>query len=254
MASRAVTRTRARYLRSDPQYRGTVVRTALLALALPALFACSGGGDGDGSGAPAGSSASGGSHASGAAAPEPEQLTEAQLKDTLPSSSDMSTIFIPTDESDSGKDRGTFLCGTDVGRFDRRNAAAKVGYVAQVGISATRYSFAINQFDSPAIAAEQVQALGTAIDACRRFTSNGDTYTVAPMPATPSDGDTVAVQVTTRSAGFAVTVDVLVVRSGSSLVESLSATLGLAAGSTVDDVVHHSQETVDRYEAAAGIA
>jgi hypothetical protein len=51
-----------------------------------------------------------------------------------------------------------------------------------------------------------------------------------------------------------VAVDVLLVRTGSSLVASRSATIGLAEGSTVDDLVRLSRETVDRYEAAAGIA
>jgi hypothetical protein len=186
--------------------------------------------------------------------PEAQQLTEAQLEDTLPPSSDMSAIFSPTEEDDSDQDDGSFLCGADVDHFDRRNAEAKVGYGAQVGVSATRYSFGISQFDSPAVAVEQIRALGDAIDSCTRFTSNGDTYAVAPMPAALSDEDTVAVQVTTRSAGFAVAVNVLMVRTGSSLVASLSATIGLAEGSTIDDLVRLSQETLDRYEAEAGIA
>jgi hypothetical protein len=186
--------------------------------------------------------------------PEARQLTEAQLEDTLPSSSDMSAIFSPTEEDDSDKDDESFLCGTDVEHLDRRNAEAKVGYGAQVGLSATRYSFGISQFDSPAVAVEQIQALGDAIDSCTTFTSNGDTYTVAPMSAALSDEDTVAVRLTTKSAGFAVAVNVLMVRTGSSLVASLSATIGLAEGSTIDDLVRLSQETLDRYEAEAGIA
>ncbi len=231
-----------------------VFRTALLALALPALFACSGGNTDDASGAPVGPSTSRDSPGSQAVVPEAQQLTEAQLKDTLPSSSDMPAIFSPTEEDASHKDDESFLCGTDVDHLDRRNAEATAGYGAQVGLSATRYSFGISQFDSPAIAVEQIQALGDAIDSCTKFTSNGDTYRVAPMPAARSDEDTVAVQLTTRSAGFAVAVDVLLVRTGSSLVASRSATIGLAEGSTVDDLVRLSRETVDRYEAAAGIA
>lgn len=228
-----------------------VFRTALLALALPALFACSGGNSDDASGAPVGPSTS--SSGSEAVVPEAQQLTEAQLEDTLPSSSDMPAIFSPTVEDASHKDE-SFLCGTDVDHLDRRNAEARVGYGAQVGLSATRYSFGISQFDSPAIAVEQIQALGDAIDSCTKFTSHGDTYRVAPMPAALSGEDAVAVQLTTKSAGFAVAVDVLLVRTGSSLVASRSATIGLAEGSTIDDLVRLSRETVDRYEAAAGIA
>jgi hypothetical protein len=231
-----------------------MVRTALLALALPALFACTGGSTDDASSAPAGPSTSRGSSGSEAAVPEAQQLTEAQLEDTLPSSSDMSAIFSPTEEDGSGKDDGSFLCGADVEHFDRRNAEARVGYGAQVGVSATRYSFAISQFDSPAVAVEQIQALGDAIDSCTTFASDGDTYMVAPMSAARRDDDTVAVQVTTKSAGFAVAVNVLVVRTGSSLVASLAATIGLAAGSTVDEVVRLTQETVERYEAEVGSA
>ena len=186
--------------------------------------------------------------------PVAQQLTEAQLEDTLPSSSDMSAIFSPTEGDDSHKSDESFLCGADVDHFDRRNAEAKVGYGAQVGMSATRYSFDISQFDSPAIAVEQIQTLGDAIDSCTKFTLNGDTYTVAPMSAALGDEDTVAVQLSTKSAGFAVAVDVLMVRTGSSLVASLSATIGLARGSTIDDLVRLTRETVDRYEAEAGIA
>jgi hypothetical protein len=166
----------------------------------------------------------------------------------------MSAIFSATKENDSDKNDENFLCGANVGQFDRRNAEAKVGYATQVGLSGTRYSFGINQFDSSAIAIEQIQALGDAIDSCNRFTSRGDTYTVAPISATLGDKDTVAVQLTTKSAGFAVTVDVLMVHTGSTLVASLSATIGLAKGSTVDDLVLLTRETVDRYEAEAGIA
>lgn len=181
------------------------------------------------------------------------QLTEAQLEDTLPTSSDMSAIFSPTQENQSGKDE-SFLCGADIDHFDRRNAEAKVGYGAQVGASATRYSFGISQFDTPAVAVEQIQALGDAIDSCTTFTSNGDTYAVAPLSATDGGDDTVAVQATAKSAGFAVAVNMLTVRTGSSVVVSLSATIGLAEGSTVDDVVRLSQKIVERYEAEAGIA
>jgi len=166
----------------------------------------------------------------------------------------MSAIFSPTQENQSGKDDESFLCGAGVDQLDHRNAEAKVGYVAQVGLSATRYSFDIGQFDSPAVAAEQIQALGDDIDSCSTFTANGDTYTVAPSSAAGSDEDTIAVQATTKSAGFAVAVNMLVVRTGSSLVASLSSTIGLAEGSTVDDLVRLSKETVDRYEAKAGIA
>jgi hypothetical protein len=185
---------------------------------------------------------------------QPQQLTETQLEDTLPTSSDMSAIFVPTQENQSGKKDESFLCGADVDHFDRRNAEAKVGYGAQVGLSATRYSFGISQFDSPAIAVEQIQALGDAIDSCTTFTSNGDTYAVAPLSAAGRGEDTVAVQATAKSAGFAVAVNMLMMRTGSSVVVSLAATIGLAAGSTVDDLVRLSQETVERYEAKAGIA
>jgi len=185
---------------------------------------------------------------------EAHQLTEAQLEDTLPTLSDMSTIFSPTTGDDSDEEDKSFLCGTDVDHFVHRNAEAHVGYGAQVGLSATRYSFGISQFDSPAVAVEQLQALGAAIDSCNRFISHGDTYTVGPMPAGRSGEDTVAVTLTTTSAGFAVAVNVLMVRTGSSLVASLSATIGLASGSTIDDLVRLTQETVDRYETAAGIS
>lgn len=171
---------------------------------------------------------------------------------TLPRPSDLSAIFSPMREIRSGADAG-FLCGADVGDLDGRNAEATVGYAAQVGLSATRYSFGISQFDSPALAAEQIQALGDAIDPCTTFTANGDTYAVAPFSAARSDDDTVAVQATTRSAGFAVAVTLLLVRAGSSVVASLSSTVGLAAGSTIDDVVRLSDETVGRYEAEADI-
>jgi len=76
----------------------------------------------------------------------------------------------------------------------------------------------------------------------------------APFSGAGSDEDTIAVQATTRSAGFAVDVSMLMVRTGSSLVASLSSTVGLAEGSTIDDLVRLSQTTVHRYEAAAGIA
>jgi len=231
-----------------------VVRTALLAVALPALFACSGGSVDDASGGPVGSSTSRDSLGSQVVVPEAQQLTEAQLNDTLPSSTDMSAIFSPTKENDSDKNDEDFLCGADVGQFDGRNAEAKVGYSAQVGLSATRYSFGISQFDSAAIAVEQIQALGDVIDSCNKFILRGDTYAVAPISVALGDEDTVAVQLTAKSAGFAVTVDVLMVRTGSTLVASLSTTIGLAKGSTVDDLVHLTRETVDRYEAEAGIA
>jgi hypothetical protein len=185
---------------------------------------------------------------------EAQQLTEAQLTDTLPTSSDMPAIFTPTKGDDSDEDDNSFLCGADVDHFAQRNAEAKVGYGAQVGLSATQYSFGISQFDSPAVAVEQIQAFGDAIDSCNRFTSHGDTYTVAPMSADRSGEDTVAVRLSTKSAGFAVAVNVLMVRTGSSLVASLSATIGLARGSTIDDLVRLTQETVDRYEMAAGIS
>lgn len=239
---------------SEARYREAVFRTALVALALPALFACSGGSAGDVSGAPDGPSTSPHSPASQAGVPEARQLTPGELEDTLPSSSDMSAIFSPTGQDDAGKDNGKFLCGAALEHFDRRNTEARVGYGAQVGVSATRYSFDISQFDSPAVAVEQMKGLSDAIHSCATFRSGGDSYTVAPMSGVPSDADTVAVQVTTRSAGFAVAVNVLIVRTGSSLVASLAATIGLAAGSTVDDVGRLTQETVDRYETEAGIA
>ncbi|WP_344048150.1 hypothetical protein [Nocardioides panacihumi] len=229
-------------------------RTALLALALPALFACSSHSTKDSSAASTGPSTSRDSAGSEAVVRQPQQLTGTQLEDTLPTSGDMSAIFSRTQESQSGRDYASFLCGADVDHPDRRNAEAKVGYVAQVGFSATRYSFGISQFDSPAVAVEQIQALGDAIDACTTFTANGDTYTVAPLSAPRSDEDTIAVQATTKSAGFAVDVSMLMVRTGSSLVASLSSTVGLAEGSTVDDLVRLSKATVGRYEAAAGIA
>ena len=231
-----------------------MVRTALLALALPALIACSGGTTDDASGGPVGSSTSRDSLGSEVVVPEAQQLTEAQLQDTLPSSSDMSAIFSPAKEIDSDKDDESFLCGADVDHFDRRNAEAKAGYVAQVGLSATRYSFGISQFDSAAAAVEQIQALGGVIDSCNKFTLRGDIYTVAPISATIGDDDTVAVQLTAKSAGFAVTVDVVMVHAGSSLVSSLSSTIGLTEGSTIDDLVHLTRETVDRYGAEASIA
>jgi hypothetical protein len=165
----------------------------------------------------------------------------------------MSAIFTPARQTQSGTDE-SFLCGADVDHLGRSNAEATVGYVAQVGVSATRYSFAISQFDSPAVATEQIRALGDAVDSCTTFTANGDTYTVAPLSAAHGDEDRVAVQATSKSAGFAVAVDVLVVRTGSSVVSSLSSTIGLAEGSTVDDLVALSKQTVDRYETAAGVA
>src|SRR3954467_11679108 len=125
-------------------------RTALLALALPALFACTGGSTDDASGVPVGPSTSRDSQGSAGVAPEAQQLTEAQLEETLPSSSDMSAIFSPVEEDDSDRGDENFLCGVDVDHLDRRNAEAKVDYGAQVGVSATRYSFGISQFDSPA--------------------------------------------------------------------------------------------------------
>ena len=185
---------------------------------------------------------------------QPQQLTETQLENTLPTSSDMSAIFSPTQENQSGKNDESFLCGADVDHFDHRNAAAKVGYGAQVGVSATRYSFGISQFDTPAVAVEQIQALGDEIDSCTTFTSNGDTYAVAPLPAADSGEDTIMVQATAKSAGFAVAVNMRIVRTGSSVVVSLSATIGLAEGSTIDDLVRRSHEIVERYEAEAGIA
>jgi hypothetical protein len=229
-----------------------VLRTALLALALPALLACSGGSTDGASGTPFEASRSGDSPVSEASAAEAQQLTEAQLKDTLPTLSDMPAIFSPTKSDGSDEEDKNFLCGADVDHFNQRNAEAKVGYGAQVGLSATQYSFGISQFDSPALAVEQLQTFGDVIDSCHKFTSHGDTYTVVPMSAGHSD-DTVAVRLTTKSAGFAVAVNVLMVRTGSSLVASLSATIGLARGSTIDDVVRLTQETVDRYEAEAGI-
>ena len=186
--------------------------------------------------------------------PEAQQLTEAQLQDTLPTVGDMPAIFSPTEDGNSGEDDTSFLCGVDVDHLDQRNAEAEAGYGAQVGPSATRFSFRISQFDSPEVAVEQIRALGDAIDSCNKFTSNGDTYTVAPMSVGRSGDDTVAVTLTAKSAGFAVDVNVLMVRTGSSLVASLSATIGLARGSTIDDLVRLSQETVDRYEEEAGIA
>ena len=218
------------------------------------LLACSGGGTEDSYGASAGPSTSRDSAGSEAVARQPQQLTAGQLEDTLPTSSDMSAIFSPTQEDDSDKDDESFLCGVDVDRLDRRNAGAKVGYVAQVGVSATRYSFGISQLDSPALAVEQRRALAEAIDSCTRFTSNGDSYAVAPLSAAGGDENTVAVQATTKSAGFAVAVNVLIVRTGSSLVASLSATIGLAPGSTIDELLRLTEETVDRYEAEADIA
>ncbi len=166
---------------------------------------------------------------------------------------DMSSIFSPTQANQPGKDDRSFLCGADVDHLDRSDAEAKVGYVAQVGLSLTRYSFRISQFDSPEVAVDQIQALGDAIDSCTSFTANGDTYTVAPFSVAGDDEDTIAVQATTKSAGFAVAVNMLMVRTGSSLVASLSATIGLAEGSTIDDLVRLSRETVDRYDAEAGV-
>src|SRR4051812_8683578 len=134
------------HLRPEAQYRGTVVRTALLALALPALLACSGGSAEDSSAASTGPATSRGSTGSEAVVRQPEQLTGAQLEGTLPRPSDMSAIFSATQENQSGKRDESFLCGADLDHLDRRNAEAKVGYVAQVGFSATRYSFDIRQF------------------------------------------------------------------------------------------------------------
>jgi len=226
-----------------------VLRTALLALALPALFACSGGSNDNPSGAPVGPSTS-----SDSLVREAQQLTEAELEDTLPTLSDMPAIFSPTKDDDSDEDDKSFLCGADVERFEQRNAEANVGYLAQVGVSATQFSFGVSQFDSAEVAVEQVQAFGDAMDSCDKFTSDGDTYTVAPMSAGRSGDDTVAVKLTAKSAGFAVGVNVVMVRTGPSLVMSLSATIGLARGSTIDDLVRLTEETVDRYEAAAGIS
>lgn len=186
---------------------------------------------------------------------EAEQLTEDQLQNTLPTSADLPAIFTPTEGDDSRDDDKSFLCGVDVEDPGQRNARASVGYGAQVGVSATHFSFGISQFDSPEAAAAQIRATGRAIDSCDRFESHGDTYTVAPMRAAVGRGqDSVAVRLTARSAGFAVAVNVVLVRTGPSLVASLSATIGLAGGSTVDDLVRLTQDTVDRYEAAAGIA
>ena len=186
--------------------------------------------------------------------PDAQPLTEVELEDTLPTSSDMPAIFSPMEEDDSDEDDKSFLCGVDLDHFDQRNAKASAGYGAQVGVSATQFSFGISQFDAPELAVEQILALGDAIDACGRFTSGGDTYTVAPMPAGRIGDDTVAVKLTTKSAGFAVAVHVIIVRTGPVLVASLSATIGLAGGSTTDDLVRLTEETVDRYEAAAGIS
>jgi hypothetical protein len=181
-----------------------------------------------------------------------QQLTVAQLKDTLPTSSDLPAIFSPTEDNTARGKRTTFLCGADL-QFDQRNATAGVGYGAQGGLSAQRLTLDISQFDSPEVAAKRFQAFADAVGSCHRYTSDGDTYTVAPVSAGRVGDDTVAVEVTARSAGFAVAVDVIVVRTGPALLASLSATIGLA-GSTLDDLVRLTDATVDRYESAAGIS
>ena len=56
----------------------------------------------------------------------------------------------------------------------------------------------------------------------------------------------------TKSEGFDVSVNVVMTGTGPSVIVSLSASAGLT-GSTIDDLVRLTGETVDRYEAAAGI-
>jgi hypothetical protein len=240
------------HFRARARYLATVLRTALLALALPALFACSGGSKDNPSDAPDGQSTSLDSPVPKASVPEAQQLTEAELEATLPPLGDMPAIFSATKDDDSAEDDTSLLCGADF-EFDQRNATASVGYGAQEGLSAQQFTFGLSQFDSPEVAVEQIQAFGDAIDSCDKYTSDGDTYTVAPMSTDRIGDDTVAVRVTTKSAGFAVAVNVIMVRTGPSLMASLSATIGLA-GSTIDDLVRLTEETVDRYEAAADIS
>ncbi|WP_180935084.1 hypothetical protein [Nocardioides ungokensis] len=227
-------------------------RTAVLALALPALFACSSGNNDNSSNAPAGQTTTVDSPGPEVSVPEAQQLTEAELEDTLPTLGDMPAIFSPSKAEDDSEHK-SFLCGADVEHFDQRNAEASVGYVAQQGLSAQQFTVGISQFDSPEVAAEQIRAFGDAIDKCNKYTSGGDTYTVRPMSAVRIGDDTVAARVTAKSAGFAVAVNVIMVRTGPSLVASLSATIGLAH-STIDDLVRLTEETVNRYEAAASIS
>jgi hypothetical protein len=225
-----------------------VWRAALLALVCPVLFACSGG-NGSPSDAPAGQSTSVGSSGRDASAPKARQLTVAELEDTLPTSTDMPAIFSPTKDDSSGDKNATFLCGTDL-EFDRRNATAGVAYGAQAGLSAQQFVFHISQFDSPEVAVRQIRAFRAAADSCDKYAVHVDTYTVARASVGRIGDDAVAVRVTAKSAGFAVAVNVVVVRTGPSVVASLSATIGLAA-STLDELVRLTEDTVDRYEAAA---
>jgi hypothetical protein len=227
-----------------------VLRAALLGLAVPAVVACSSGGDPSPSDAPVGQSTS--IDSSGASAPDARQLTESELKGTLPTASDLPAIFFPTKDHGSDASDTGFLCGADL-EPDQRNATAGVAYGARGGLSAQQLTFDISQFDSRDVAVQQIAAFGHAVDACDRYTADGDTYTVVPVSTDRIGDDTVAVRVTAKSAGFAVAVNVIMVRSGPSLVASLSATIGLA-GSTLDSLVRLTADTVDRYEAAAGIS
>ena len=233
-----------------------MVRTAVLALLLPLLVACGGEGDqtDEAGHDPTGQEATSDSSPSADPTPESKQLTKAELKEVLPGLDDMPAGFSPSkDDSADDEDSKGFLCGADFNGDKERNAKASVDFAAQEGLSAQQVSFGISQYDSPEVVEEQVQEFADIVGTCDKFTSEGDTYSLTPMSAGRIGDRTVAVRMTTNTDGFDVTVNVIVVGTGPSLVTSLSASAG-QTGSGVSDLVRLTGETVGRYESAAGIS
>jgi hypothetical protein len=233
-----------------------VIRIALIVLLLPALAAC--GSDGDKSDEAGRRStlhtSTSGSSPSMARTPEAKQLSQAELKAVLPSLEDLPAGYSPSqDDAGDDEDSKNFLCGADFRGAEGRNAKASTDYSAKEGLSAQQMTFAISQYDSPQVVKRQLQQFDNVVNKCDRFTSDGDTYTLAPMSAGRIGERTVAVKMTTKSEGFDVTINVIVVGTGPSLVTTLSANAGVA-GSTVGGLVRLTGETVDRYKSAAGIS
>ncbi len=160
--------------------------------------------------------------------------------------------FSPS-KDDSDDDSKGFLCGADFKGDEGRSAKASVDFGAQEGLSAQEMTFAISQYDSTETVERQVQEFEDVVGKCHKFTTDGDTYTVTPMSAGQLGDQTVAAKMTTKSQGFDVALNVIVVRTGPSIVTSLSASAGLT-GSSVADLVKLTGETVDQYETAAGIS
>lgn len=181
-------------------------------------------------------------------------MTRGQLKTVLPTLDDLPAGFSPSkDQSKSEESSKDFLCGADFNGEQGRIAKEGTDYGAQEGLTAQQVTFGISEYNPAEIVRKQGRQFTNVVQKCEKFTSEGDTYTLTPMSAGRMGNRTVAAKMTTKDQGFDVTVNVIVVGAGPSLVTSLSASAGLT-GSTVDDLVRLTRETVDRYESAANIS